>query len=70
MARLNTCSLIHFLQRLSASLLLVPGIIVARESVYDFEDIELSYVYAAIMGAGSYKIDKRQITMLSFPSRV
>lgn len=37
------------------------------EPEYDPEDIEVSYIYAAVMGTGSYKIDGRRITMLRLP---
>ncbi|MEH6519510.1 MAG: hypothetical protein V7742_22775 [Halioglobus sp.] len=41
---------------------------VAQEAVdYDLEDIEVSYIYAALMGTGSYKVDGRRITMLRMP---
>jgi len=34
---------------------------------FDREDIDVSYIYAAIMGSGTYKIKTRRITMLRFP---
>jgi hypothetical protein len=34
---------------------------------YDPDDVEVSYIYAALMGTGSYKIDGRRITMLRMP---
>jgi hypothetical protein len=52
-----------------AGYLLVSGFVIAQEPDYDIEDIEVSYVYAAIMGTGTYKIDDRRITMLRAPFR-
>ena len=34
---------------------------------FDLEDVDVSYIYAAVMGSGSYKIDGRRITMLRLP---
>mgnify|MGYP001819766699 FL=1 len=33
----------------------------------DAEDVEVGYIYATVMGTGSYKINGRRITMLSIP---
>ncbi|MEH6570957.1 MAG: hypothetical protein V7709_17885 [Halioglobus sp.] len=35
--------------------------------IYDLEDVDVSYIYAALMGTGSYKIGGRRITMLRVP---
>ncbi|MEH6590654.1 MAG: hypothetical protein V7746_10370 [Halioglobus sp.] len=67
MTRLKKHFVFKVLQRLAPCLLLLPGIIVAQEAPYDIEDIEVSYIYAAIMGTGTYKIDERRITMLRAP---
>ena len=34
---------------------------------FDRDDVDVSYIYAALMGTGSYKIDGRRITMLRLP---
>jgi hypothetical protein len=39
----------------------------SEEINYDLEDIEVSYIYAALMGTGTYNIDGRRITMLRLP---
>jgi hypothetical protein len=39
----------------------------SEEIDYDLEDIEVSYIYAALMGTGTYNIDGRRITMLRLP---
>ena len=36
-------------------------------STIDFEDLSVSYIYAAVMGTGTYKIEERQISMLRIP---
>jgi len=39
----------------------------AQQAAYDIEDVDVSYIYAAVMGTGTYKIDGRRITMLRMP---
>ena len=39
----------------------------AQDVPPDAEDVEVSYIYATVMGTGSYKINGRRITMLSIP---
>ena len=35
--------------------------------IYDRDEVDVSYIYAALMGSGSYKIGGRRITMLRVP---
>jgi len=56
--------------RLQAQLLLAGLLVIATptysqvEPQIDLEDYNLSYIYAAVMGSGTYKIDGRRITQL------
>ncbi len=36
-------------------------------SKFDPDDVNVSYIYAALMGSGTYKIDDRRISMLRIP---
>lgn len=40
------------------------------EPAFDPDDFRVSYIYAAIMGTGTYKIDGRRITMLRMPFKL
>lgn len=42
----------------------------ADEPPLDPDDFRVSYIYAAIMGTGTYKIDGRRITMLRMPFKL
>ena len=63
----------RLLQRLVIFLLVSAAsfsCLVARgqeQADFDREDVDVSYIYAAIMGSGTYKIKDRRITMLRFP---
>jgi hypothetical protein len=39
----------------------------SQEPEFDRDDVDVSYIYAAVMGTGSYKIGGRRITMLRAP---
>ena len=51
---------------LAASFLPLAAPAIAQETTpqADFEDYNLSYIYAAVLGTGTYKIDGRRITQL------
>ena len=48
---------------------MLPSMLHAQASgtAIDFEQIRVSYIYAAVMGSGTYKINERRISMLRFP---
>ncbi len=48
---------------------LLPSSLFAQGSAkaIDFEDLSVSYIYAAVMGTGTYKIEDRRISMLRIP---
>jgi hypothetical protein len=47
----------------------LTGFVQAREPElsFDLDDIEVSYIYAAVMGTGSYRINDRSISMFRLP---
>jgi hypothetical protein len=47
-------------------LLLLPAAVVAQTNS-PLEQLRVSYIYSAVMGTGSYKIDNRRISMLRIP---
>ena len=47
-------------------LILVPAAVVAQTSS-PLEKLSVSYIYSAVMGTGTYKIDNRRISMLRIP---
>jgi hypothetical protein len=50
------------------ALLLAPEIFAqASAPNVNIEDLNVSYIYAAVMGSGSYKIEDRRISMLRIP---
>lgn len=52
---------------LTASAATCPTTAAQDEIALDPDDFRVSYIYAAIMGTGTYKIDGRRITMLRMP---
>lgn len=56
---------------LLAGSVLGSGAAVAGDAeILDPDDFRVSYVYAAVMGTGTYKIDGRRISMLQLPLKV
>jgi hypothetical protein len=47
------------------TLLLFPSVLAAQTNIAD--ELSVSYIYAAVMGTGTYKIDDRRISMLRVP---
>ena len=45
--------------------ILLPSILQAQSNLVD--ELSVSYIYAAVMGTGTYKIDDRRISMLRLP---
>jgi hypothetical protein len=52
---------------LMAALVSVAGTASPPAFGLDADDVDVSYIYAAVMGTGSYKINGRRITMLQLP---
>lgn len=44
-----------------------PAIFAQTATPANFEDLSVSYIYAAVMGTGTYKIEDRRISMLRLP---
>ena len=58
------------LRPLFLCLLLCPSLATAQRAPdqdVDIEDVETSYIYPVVMGTGVYKIDGRQLAMLTIP---
>ena len=59
--KMRTQLLIAFL-----GLILLPGMVAAQTNT-PLEKLRVSYIYSAVMGTGTYKIDNRRISMLRIP---
>ncbi|MFC1630786.1 hypothetical protein ACFL2N_02520 [Pseudomonadota bacterium] len=46
-----------------------PNTLAQNATQYTDEDLEVSYIYAAILGTGTYQIKGRRLTMLRLPFR-
>jgi hypothetical protein len=52
---------------LACTLLFTTRGLAQSTAVLDADDVDVSYIYAAVMGTGTYKINGRRITMLQLP---
>ena len=52
---------------LACILLMAAGVFAQSNDDLDAEDVDVSYIYAAVMGTGTYEINGRRITMLKLP---
>ena len=52
---------------LACTLLFTTRGLAQSTPVLDADDVDVSYIYAAVMGTGTYKINGRRITMLQLP---
>ena len=49
--------------------LVLPSVLIAQEATesVELDELDVSYIYATVMGSGTYKIDDRRISMLRLP---